>query len=88
MSANSSCLNDYDVGPAVEGCRSNFDFTQFFERTILWSLPSAIFVLVATLRFLHLLKRPRIVSALHLQIVKVVSAGLPISEPREFRKQE
>ncbi|KAH8195838.1 hypothetical protein TruAng_009991 [Truncatella angustata] len=70
MSANLSCLNDQEFGPVVQGCRSDFDFTQFFERTIIWSLPSAIFILVASLRLLNVLKKPRIVSGVSFQITK------------------
>ena len=83
MASNSSCLNDFEFGPAVEGCRSDFDFTQLFENTILWSLPSAIFVLVATLRFLHLLKKPRVVSAHYLQIIKAVSSDIEVRKEKK-----
>ena len=88
MSTNSSCLNDDQLGPVVEGCRSDFDFTQSFERTMIWSLPSAIFILVATLRFIYVLKRPRIVSALYLQIAKVVSAAFFILNREMLKGQE
>lgn len=57
----------------MEGCRADFDFTQVFERTMLWSVPSTIFILAATLRFLHITSKPRIVSAFHLQVAKSVS---------------
>ncbi|KID70390.1 ABC transporter FUM19 [Metarhizium brunneum] len=53
----STCLGDNSIGPAVVGCRGDFDFTITFEETILSILPSACFIFLATPRLWVLSKR-------------------------------
>lgn len=67
-----SCLNDESFGPAVRGCRSDFDFTQKFERVLFSVVPASIFILVAGARVLHLARKPRLVLATSFQLVKLV----------------
>ncbi|KFG82056.1 putative ABC multidrug transporter [Metarhizium anisopliae] len=53
----STCLGDNSIGPAVVGCRGDFDFTITFEETILSILPSACFIFLTTPRLWVLSKR-------------------------------
>lgn len=56
-----SCPSDDHFGPAVsEHCRS-FDFTLFFEDSILAALPSLIFLIAAGARIAYIRKRSRVV---------------------------
>jgi hypothetical protein len=59
MATNSTCLpvNDQIFGPAVSGCRDDFDFTLLFEQSILSIGPSALLLLITPLRILHLARR-------------------------------
>lgn len=43
------CLNDETLGPAVIGCRGDFDFTQSFAAVVLSIVPVGIFLLVGLL---------------------------------------
>lgn len=71
----SACHNDSFFGPAVTGCRGNFDFTIFFEATILSILPSALFILLAPWRFWQLKSRSCVVTGQALWYSKAVSCG-------------
>lgn len=79
-----TCLNDFDFGPTVRGCRDDFDFTQFFERTVLWSLPSAVFILAALLRLVYIYRKPKVVLAARLQQVKCVSTATKLTIEYSF----
>ncbi|KYK57930.1 ABC transporter [Drechmeria coniospora] len=57
----SQCLNDHRFGPAVVGCRDDFDFTQCFEQSMLSMLPSSIFIVAAIVRAVYLYRRPVLV---------------------------
>lgn len=48
--------SDDVFGPAVNGCRGNFDFTLFFEQTVLSIGPSALLLLFAPPRIVRLLR--------------------------------
>ncbi|KAH6652223.1 putative ABC multidrug transporter [Truncatella angustata] len=50
----SICPGDRSFGPAVVGCRNDFDFSITFEETILSIVPSGLFILIAAWR-LHTL---------------------------------
>ncbi|KAI1277349.1 ABC transporter [Xylaria sp. FL0933] len=53
------CPSDADssFGPAINsGCRGGFDFTLLFEESVLSLLPAALFILVAALRVVYLVK--------------------------------
>lgn len=71
----SACQNDSSFGPAVTGCRGDFDFTIFFEATILSTLPSALFILLAPWRFWQLKDRSCVVTGKALWYSKAVSYG-------------
>ncbi|KAJ4859436.1 ABC transporter domain-containing protein [Trichoderma breve] len=68
----SACANDDAFGPAVEGCRGNFDFTVAFEKIILSILPSACLVILAALRLVSLSRQPHTTANILLRNVKVV----------------
>lgn len=69
----SACANDDAFGPAVEGCRGNFDFTVAFEEVILSILPSACFAILAALRLVSLSRQSHTTANILLRNVKVVS---------------
>ncbi|XWW92149.1 hypothetical protein V2A60_000071 [Cordyceps javanica] len=48
---------DRAFGPAIRGCRSQFDFTLLFQETILTLLPCIVFVLLVFLRAVVLLRK-------------------------------
>lgn len=50
-----SASADQEFGPAIRGCRSNFDFTLFFEETVLTLLPCVAFLPLALVRIVVLL---------------------------------
>lgn len=55
----SSCLLiDDSFGPHAKWCRGGFDFTLFFEETVLSILPLAILIAVVPLRSYYLLRKP------------------------------
>ncbi|KAL2208337.1 P-loop containing nucleoside triphosphate hydrolase protein [Sarocladium strictum] len=68
----SACHNDQDFGPAVKGCREDFDFTQKFERIFFLLVPAALFIPLAATQVSRLIRRPKIVRAIPLQILKIV----------------
>ncbi|RFU74819.1 abc multidrug transporter [Trichoderma arundinaceum] len=70
--SGSVCENDDAFGPAVSGCRGNFDFTVTFEKTILSILPSTCFVILAALRIVSLWRQPHTTANSLLRAVKVV----------------
>jgi len=83
MATNASapaCLNDASLGPAVVGCRDDFDFTVVFEQSILSILPSALFEVLALARIWQLHRKPAVVSGRKLQFLKSVSI-LPAKSP-------
>lgn len=47
---------DQAFGPAIRGCRSQFDFTLLFEETILTLLPCIVFILLVFFRAIALLR--------------------------------
>jgi hypothetical protein len=68
----SGCLNDADLGPAVQGCRNDFDFTLRFEKIFLSILPAAIFIALSIPRIVFLVRRPKVARGLAWQITKQV----------------
>ncbi|KUJ11330.1 ABC transporter [Mollisia scopiformis] len=57
------CPDDSTFGPTVHGCRDDFDFTLEFERLFLSLVPSTIFIVLALLRLLMLVRQPLVVKA-------------------------
>jgi ATP-binding cassette subfamily C (CFTR/MRP) protein 1 len=76
--AITDCLNDDGFGPAVKGCRNDFDFTITFELIMFSLVPNSLFVLLALFRSLKLYKRKRIVHAKYLLTAKLVSNSFRI----------
>lgn len=68
----SGCVSDASLGPAVQGCRGDFDFTIKFEKIFLSMIPSSIFIATSLTRVLWLSRRPTIVRGAVVQTVKVV----------------
>lgn len=70
----SECISDQSFGPAVEGCRDNFDFTIKFERVVFMLIPTTIFIAISLPRLLYLMRRPVIVNggSKFLQAAKLV----------------
>lgn len=68
-----SCLNDEAIGPAVRGCRGDFDFTFQFETIFLTILPDALFFCAALTTTILVWRRSRIVTGSQLRLAKIVS---------------
>lgn len=79
----SGCSNDDSIGPAVEGCRGDFDFTIKFEKVFFTLIPTSVFIAVCLPRFLYLVRRPVIVhGGKYLRAAKLVRAIL-----KQYNKQ-
>ncbi|KAM7204723.1 canalicular multispecific organic anion transporter 1 [Naviculisporaceae sp. PSN 640] len=72
----SGCLNDEALGPAVEGCRGDFDFTIKFETIFLSMIPAAVFIAVSLPRIVHLKRQPNIIGGDVLRWAKLTSISL------------
>lgn len=92
----SGCHDDDTFGPAVQGCRGDFDFTIRFEQLILGIIPPAVFIPLVLPRLLYLWHRPNIVGGPFLLAAKLVTiialAGLQLgllilsaSQPGKFK---
>ncbi|WYZ35872.1 hypothetical protein EsH8_X_000519 [Colletotrichum jinshuiense] len=68
---SSRCLNDDSLGPIVQGCRDDFDFTLRFERIFLAIIPAAVFIALSLPRIAYLSRKPRIVGAKSVQTIKL-----------------
>lgn len=68
----SGCVNDADFGPAVQGCRDDFDFTLRFEKIFLSILPAAIFIALSVPRIVFLVRQPKVAKGLVWQLAKQV----------------
>ncbi|KAI1651140.1 putative ABC multidrug transporter [Daldinia loculata] len=73
----STCVNanDQSLGPSVLGCRGDFDFTVKFEQLFFSLTPSVIFIILSLWRIYLLAKRPTIVDAPLLRLVKLGVLG-------------
>ncbi len=72
----SGCANDDSIGPAVQGCRDDFDFTIRFERIFLSLIPTAVFIALSLPRAVHLVQRPAIVGGTVFQAVKAAAVAV------------
>jgi len=54
MEGSPYCASDRTFGPAVLGCRGNFDFTVKFEDIVLSLLPASLFIILAIFRIWYL----------------------------------
>lgn len=66
------CSNENSIGPAVQGCRDNFDFTVYFEQIAFAIIPSSIFIALSLVDLPRLLHKQRIVIAPQIQWLKQV----------------
>lgn len=69
----SGCPADIVFGPAVEGCRNDFDFTIKFERIFFSLVPAATFIAICPARIIFLLEKRSFVGGTWLQLSKQVS---------------
>lgn len=67
-----ACLNDDAFGPAVRGCRGDFDFTLHFEQVFFTLLPASLFVVVSLARIVHLWRKRVMVGGVWLRCGKMV----------------
>jgi hypothetical protein len=66
------CRNDGSIGPAVQGCRDDFDFTVTFENIILTIVPASAFLILGLGRLLLLRARRPIVNGRVFSLAKLV----------------
>lgn len=57
----SGCSNDLSIGPTVQGCRADFDFTIKFEKIFLSIIPATVFIGLSFPRIVWLCRKPTIV---------------------------
>ncbi|EHK46031.1 multidrug resistance-associated protein [Trichoderma atroviride IMI 206040] len=75
-----SCPNDATFGPAVHGCNHReFDFTLRFEAIFFSILPAAIFIILALVRSIWLVKEPVIVKGRIYQLSKAAFIAICIA---------
>ena len=67
-----SCVDDTSFGPAVQGCRADFDFTLKFEKIILSILPSAVFIALSVPRCILIARKVRVVDGATFKFIKLV----------------
>ncbi|KAI0129875.1 ATPase-like protein [Xylariales sp. AK1849] len=70
------CVNDDAFGPAIQGCRGDFDFTIRFEKIVLSLIPACVFIALSIPRAVYLVQRPQIVRSVWFQVVKLVIASI------------
>ncbi|KAK0382845.1 hypothetical protein NLU13_9940 [Sarocladium strictum] len=70
------CLNDDSFGPAVQGCRGDFDFTQKFEHIVLSIVPASVLVAFASARIVILSRKTPIIHGNLFKYIKIVSWGV------------
>jgi hypothetical protein len=68
----SACPDDQSFGPAVRGCRGDFDFTITFEKIFFSLIPAPIFIAFALCRIVYLARKQTIVGGLFLRSAKLV----------------
>jgi ATP-binding cassette subfamily C (CFTR/MRP) protein 1 len=68
----SGCPDDASFGPAVHGCRGDFDFTIKFENIFFSLIPASIFIVIALTRIVFLIRRPVVVGGSLSRSVKLV----------------
>ncbi|EPE07201.1 abc transporter [Ophiostoma piceae UAMH 11346] len=70
---NFGCGDDDSFGPAVRGCRGDFDFTVRFEQLVLAIIPPAVFVALVVPRVVSLSRKSLLVKGTALLASKVVA---------------
>ncbi|KAH7182283.1 putative ABC multidrug transporter [Fusarium flagelliforme] len=76
MLFSTTCINDESLGPAVLGCRSDFDFTILFELTFFSLVPSCTFILLALWQIQRLFHKRVMIYAPHFQLLKLLGIAL------------
>jgi len=71
----SGCVEDDSFGPAVHGCRDNFDFTIKFENIFFSITPNSLFIVIALVRIIILSRRSEAVSGSTLRKIKLVASS-------------
>lgn len=72
-----ACPDDDMFGPAVRGCRGDFDFTLKFEKIFFDIIPASVFIAGALTRILYLYTRaPVLVGGNWFRYLKLVSDDL------------
>lgn len=71
--------NDFSFGPSVNSCYRAFDFTVFFEDTILSLVPSSVFIPIAGFYIALLAKSQPVVIRTKWYRMKVVSLPTPLA---------
>ena len=69
----SRCQDDDTFGPAVHGCRDDFDFTIKFEEVLFSLILTLVFISIALARIVSLVRQPRIVGGAFLLGTKLVT---------------
>ncbi|KAK0703070.1 hypothetical protein B0T26DRAFT_744190 [Lasiosphaeria miniovina] len=67
------CLSDNSLGPTVQGCRDDFDFTIKFQKVFFAIIPASVFIALSLARLAYLVPRPRIVRGLSLHLAKILA---------------
>ncbi|KAH6659682.1 P-loop containing nucleoside triphosphate hydrolase protein [Truncatella angustata] len=67
---------DDRFGPAVQGCRQNFDFTFVFEQYIFTIIPVIILLIAAPLRIRYLYKLPKVIRGNSVKYAKLATLSL------------
>lgn len=92
----SGCHDDDAFGPAVRGCRGDFDFTIRFEQLVLAIIPSSVFISLVLPRLLVLWQKPNLVAGRILLAAKLFTIAcltglqlgllaLSASQPGKFK---
>ncbi|KAL2257594.1 hypothetical protein VTK26DRAFT_9425 [Humicola hyalothermophila] len=72
----SGCPDDDSFGPAVRGCRDDFDFTIKFEKIFFTLIPAPVFIALALCRIVYLARKPVIVGGVLLRTAKLATIGV------------
>ncbi|KAI1338782.1 P-loop containing nucleoside triphosphate hydrolase protein [Xylariaceae sp. FL0016] len=67
------CADDGLLGPAVQGCRDDFDFTITFENIFFALIPASIFIALYLPRIAYLFRRPVMVDGVLLLSAKLIA---------------
>ncbi|KAI0130479.1 ABC transporter [Xylariales sp. AK1849] len=66
------CVNDHSFGPAVRGCRGDFDFTVAFESIVFDIIPAGLFIVLCAARIIFLLRQPAVVNHYWMRLTKLI----------------
>ncbi|KAL2191494.1 hypothetical protein L209DRAFT_673580 [Thermothelomyces heterothallicus CBS 203.75] len=69
----SGCPDDASFGPAVRGCRGDFDFTIKFEKIFFSTIPPPVFVAFSLARIVYLARKPATVGGALLRTAKLAA---------------